>query len=258
MDSYRFHVRVLGGFVLEGPTRQAFPALPQRGEATVAVLAVSGALGCTRDRLMALLWPEENEASARHHLRDVLYGLRRTLGRRSILGTGATLRLDAAIVTSDVQAFTEALVDARLEDATTAYGGPLLDGFHLSDAPEFDRWLEVERARLSREAQQALKRLAKRAENDGRWDAAADWWARTAEADPYNSRAVIRLMVALARSGDRANAIRTAEAHRRLLRDEMELEPDAGFMEELERIRGGAFATSTFFTPCPWTLPPQS
>jgi DNA-binding SARP family transcriptional activator len=251
LDADRHHVRVLGGFVLEGPSREALTTLTQRGEAALAVLAVAGALGCTRERLIGLLWPEEDEASARHNLRDVLYALRRTLGRGPIAGTGEILRLDPARLTSDVQAFGEALAAARLEHAVAAYGGPLLDGFHLSGAPEFERWLELERGRLFRECQHALKRLAKQAENNGHWDAAAEWWARTADADPYNSRAVVRLMVALTRAGDRANAILTAEAHCRLLLNELELEPDAGFVEELDRIRGGKLAPATFFTPPP-------
>jgi hypothetical protein len=39
-----------------------------------------GDLGCSRERLLALLWPENDEASARHGLRDALHAIRQALG----------------------------------------------------------------------------------------------------------------------------------------------------------------------------------
>ena len=75
-----FRLRVLGGFALEGPSGAAPPTRPQRrGDAVLAVLAVCGDLGCTRERLVALLWPESDEARAQQGLRDALYAIRRAL-----------------------------------------------------------------------------------------------------------------------------------------------------------------------------------
>ena len=85
-----FRLRVLGGYALDGTSGAAAPVFPKRrAEAVLAVLAVSGDLGCTRERLLALLWPESEEASARHGLREALHVIRRTLGedwRRSAGG----------------------------------------------------------------------------------------------------------------------------------------------------------------------------
>jgi hypothetical protein len=52
----------------------------RQAEAVLAVLAVWGDLGCSRERLLALLWPENDEASARHGLRDALHAIRQALG----------------------------------------------------------------------------------------------------------------------------------------------------------------------------------
>ena len=66
-----FRVRVLGGFALEGLNGSPTPSLPKRrAEAVLAVLAVSGDMGCTRERIAALLWPESDEERARAGLRD--------------------------------------------------------------------------------------------------------------------------------------------------------------------------------------------
>jgi DNA-binding SARP family transcriptional activator len=150
-----------------------------------------------------------------------------------------------------VQQFREALEGGRLAEAVAAYRGPLLEGFRLGGAPAFQRWVADERARLSRESQEALKRLAKRAEHEGRWDGAAEWWARAVALDPYNSRFVMRRMIALARGGDRANAILEGEAHCQRLRSELGIEPYASFLEELRRIYRAEVEPAAFFTPLP-------
>lgn len=243
---------MLGGFALERPSDAAAPSLPQRrAQATLALLGVSGDLGCSRERVLGLLWPESDQARARHNLRDVLYAIRRALGPDAVLATGDTLRLEPSLVTSDVQEFDRALATARLADAVTLYGGPLLDGFHIDDAPDFERWVDDERARLFRECQHALKRLAKKAEHEERWDDAAYWWERAVAGDRFNSRLVVRRMLALTRAGDRANAIQEAEAHCLLLANELQLEPDDAFLEELDRIRSGEVGVAHFFTPPP-------
>ena len=84
-------LRVLGGFALDERSGAPAPALPKRrAQAALAVLAVCGDLGCTRERLLALLWPESGEASARHGLRDVLHAIRRALGPEAVPSSGST------------------------------------------------------------------------------------------------------------------------------------------------------------------------
>ncbi len=105
-----YRLRVLGGFALEGPPGAPAPLPPQRrGDAVLAVLAVCGELGCTRDRLVALLWPESDEARARQGLRDALYAIRRALEPGAVPSDGRPLRLDPAVMGSDVLSFTRAL-----------------------------------------------------------------------------------------------------------------------------------------------------
>ena len=233
-----FRIRVLGGFALERLGGGETPPLPQRlAEAALAVLVVCGDLGCTRERLMALLWPESDEARGRHSLRDALHAIRQVLGPDAVRSAGDLLRLDPAVVDSDVRNLTEALAADRAAEVVRAYGGPLLDGFHVDSVPEFERWLDGERSRLAREYSEALDRLATAAERAGAWDEAAGWWARAVEHDPLNSRAVIRHVEALAAMGDRANALKVADAHARRLRQELNLEPDRDVLARIERIR---------------------
>jgi len=234
-----YALQMLGGFALHYSGSEDAVRLPRRAEALLAVLTLCGDLGCTRDRLIGLLWPERDAEHARHNLRDVLYAARSVLGHDAVPSVSDRLYLDAAHVTSDVQAFAAALKEGRPADAVSLYQGPLLDGFHISGTPELERWIDEERTRLFRECAGALRRLAEASEEEEDWDGAAVWWGRAVALDPYDSRTVVKRMLALAESGDRANAIKEGDAHRRLLRSDLELDADPSFLEELERIRHG-------------------
>ena len=234
-----YRLRLLGGFALDGAPGAPSPQRPpRRGDAVLAVLAVCGDMGCTRDRLGALLWPESDEARSRQALRDALYAIRRSLDPGAVYG-GRLLRLDADVVASDVQAFARALAGGRHADAVRCYAGPLLDGFHVEDAPGFERWVDGERTRLARECAEALEHLATTAERAETWHDAVGWWGRAVEHDPLNSHFVLQHARAMAAIGDRANALKAAEAHTRRLREELDVEPDRDVVADIERIRRG-------------------
>ncbi|MBS1241407.1 MAG: transcriptional activator protein [Gemmatimonadetes bacterium] len=207
--------------------------------AVLAVLAVCGERGCSRERLLALLWPESDESHARHGLRDALHTLRHTLTPACIPSSASLLRLDPAVVASDVVEFTQAMASGRLADAARAYRGPLLDGFHLDGAPEFEHWLAGERTRLARECVEALEALATSAESTGTWVEAVGWWGRAVEHDPINSHFVLHQVRAMSVIGDRANAVQAGEQHVRHLREEFGLEPDPAVLAMIGRIRRG-------------------
>jgi TolB-like protein/DNA-binding SARP family transcriptional activator/Flp pilus assembly protein TadD len=235
-----FRLRVLGGFALDAAASRARSRPQRRGDAVLAVLAVYGDLGCTRERLAALLWPESDESRSRHSLRDALHAIRRAVAPGAVVTSGRLLRIDGTVVASDVGAFGQALAGGRLADAAHLYGGPLLDGFHVDGAAEFDHWLDGERSRLARQYGEALEQLAVAAERDGAWLEAAGWWARAVEHDPLNSRVVLRQMRALDAIGDRANAVRAADTHARRLRTELDVEPDHAVLAASEEMRRGA------------------
>jgi hypothetical protein len=108
---------------------------------------------------------------------------------------------------------------------------------HLDGAPEFDEWLEQQRAELERDYHEALERLACAAEAGGDPERAAEWWRRLQVADPLNGRVALRLMQALEASGDRAASLRHASVHEALLREELGIAPDPAMTALAERLR---------------------
>lgn len=237
-------LRTFGGLSLSGPDgRPAAGAGAQRSRlAVLAVLAVAGDRGVSRDVLLALFWPESDDDRARGALKQALYAIRRDLGELT-LGT-SELRLNPALVTSDVTDFEAALDAGSLEDAVRLYAGPFLDGVHLRRAPGFDPWQERERQRLDRAYRMALETLARRAAETGDAAAACRWWGDLAAADPLSGRVALQVMDALVAAGDRESAIRSGEAHAARVRAELEIEPDPDIASRLAELR-----TSTAAAP---------
>ena len=190
-----FTLRLLGSASLDGPDGPvAGRAASRQRIALLALLAVEHPRALSRDSLVASLWPESDTGDARHQLRDSLYLLRSALGDDSVLSTGDDLRLNPARLTCDLWEFEAALARDDPEGAVGVYHGPFLNGFHLSDAEEFEHWADGERLRLARRYNQALERLAEREMKTGRPLRAAEWWSRLATEDPYNSRIAVRYM----------------------------------------------------------------
>jgi TolB-like protein/Tfp pilus assembly protein PilF len=153
------------------------------------------------------------------------------------MAAGDELRLNPAVLSSDIADFEQAVASDDREQAAALYAGPLLDGVHLVDGSEFERWLDGERARLGRAYAEVLDGLAQAAEERGETAEAVAWWQRLAAHDPFSSRVAMRLMQSLAALGDSAAAIRHAAVHAALLREELGAEPAPGVKKLAEQLK---------------------
>lgn len=233
-----FRLKLLGGAVIEGPAGPLTGRVAQRRRiALLASIAASRGRPVSRDKLMALLWPDATSERARHLLSDSIYLVRKELGESAVVATAGDVRLDDEVVSSDVGDFEQALLEGRLEEAASVYGGPFLDGFHIDDAPEFEHWLDAERDRLARSYAQLLETLAQERESAGDFAGAATWWRRLAAHDPTSGRVALRVMRALEAAGDRAGALQHARTHSLLLREQFGLDADAEVSELAEKLR---------------------
>src|SRR5438445_9523695 len=129
-----------------------------------------------RDTLLALFWPELDQEHARAALRQSLHVLRSALGADAMVSRGdEEIGLDFDRVWCDVTAFDRAVDGGASREALDLYRGPLLEGFFISDGPEFERWLERERARLREAAARAAQRLIEQCESRGNLTTATHW-----------------------------------------------------------------------------------
>ncbi len=231
-------LKLFGGAVLDGSEGPLSGAVAQRRRlALLAQLALSPTGRLSRDKLLAYLWPDTDTDRARHALSNSLYIIKKALGDDAVVAVGEDLQLGPALVSVDVLEFEEAVRAGELEKAASLYAGPFMDGVHLKDAPELEKWIDGERDRLARAYAQVLESLAERAGVDGRVTDAADWWRRLAAQDPYDTRIALALMQSLAAAGNRAEAIQHAQIHAELLKDAFGAEPDPAIRELVETLR---------------------
>ena len=251
-------LRILGPVALERDGSDATSPLlgqPKR-LALLAYLAMRGEQLTPRDTILALFWGEQSQESARHALSQSLYILRRELVEGAIVTRGHALGIDPQQVWCDAAAFDRALRRGDRVAALDNYHGPLLDGFFLSEAPEFERWLAETREELHARAARAARGLAQEAAAHGQADAIG--YARRAAALASWDEPAARLLVELLdRSGDRAGALAAYEGFVRRLQAECELQPSADFAALAAAIRSQPAAESpiAFATPIASPVP---
>lgn len=231
-----------GGLSLHNDGVPVTGAASQRSRlALLAVLASAGSGGISRDKLLALLWPESDDERARHALKQGVYALRRDIGNDAAIVGTATLSLDPTIVASDVREFEEAIARGDDRAAAALYAGPFLDGVFIKSAAEFDQWAAGERSRLERAHIDAIGKLARTAEASGDLTTAAHWWRRAATAEPLSGRVALSLMRVLADSGDVSAAIQHARVHEALVKGELDSPADDAVLAFAEELRRGEY-----------------
>jgi len=222
-----FRLKLLGRLSLQDEQGVVPPGAQQKRRlGLLALLAIGGKRGLSRDQLQAYLWPESPAAPSRHALEQLVYATRRSLGNDPFVAEGGTLRLNHSVVDTDLRRFNGAICDGRLVEAAALYGGPLLDGFHIADSRELESWIDTERAKVDQQYHKAIETLARRAAAGGDHIAASSWWLKLATSDPLSARVATEVIQALAASGDPARAIHYARSYQQRVRSELEVEPD--------------------------------
>src|SRR6267378_1080074 len=190
-----------------------------------------------RDELLAMFWPDLDTEHARNALSQSAHFLRRSLGENAIVNHNGDELALAKDVWCDAMAFEDALTAGRAAEALELYRGDLLEGFHVGNAADFERWLGAERSRLAAKYVAAAEAVARQREMAGDTEGGLILWKRLVVRDPFSSRIAIRYMRALAASGDRAGALQHARVHETLLRQELNASPDtevSGLVRELQ------------------------
>jgi DNA-binding SARP family transcriptional activator/tetratricopeptide (TPR) repeat protein len=230
-------IRMLGGLSASRAGEAPGASAQARRLAVLALIARSGERGITRERLLAVLWPDSEEEAGRRALTQALHVLRRDLGAENLFLGVQELRLNDAVAVCDVLEFEAAMKAQAWDRAVSLYGGPFLDGFRLPGSAEFDRWMEEERDHLAHRHADGLERLAGAASERGDHAGAAGWWRRRAALDPLNGRVTLQLMQALEAAGERHAAVQQARIHETLLEQELALAPDAEVVSYAEELR---------------------
>jgi len=254
---------LLGGFkiMLDGLPVTAFGA--DKVRALLAYLAVESARPHRRAILAGMFWPELSEERAAHNLSQSLLRLRRALledkaraGARSsflLLTTQEVQFNPLSDYQLDVAEFQELLRANRehkhadadsctvcidwLRQAADLYRGDLLAGFSLRDSMPFEEWQVVQRETLHRQVVEALGRLTDYYERQGEPARVLDYARRVVALEPWQERAHMQVMAALAQTGQEAAALEQYTNYSHILAQEFGLAVSPEVAALYERIR---------------------
>src|SRR3954462_9138579 len=217
-------VQLLGGAYLRaGDAPLNGPPAQRHRIALLTLIVAAWPRPLSRERAMAMLWPERDTANARRLLNLAVHVLRGTLGEGAITSTGDGLLLDPSRLKCDLHELRTAIEADAPESIVRLYAGPLLDGFHLDDSTDFGYWLDERRSELAHAYVGALLALAERQEKSEDVHGRVRTCLRLVAADPHSGVYAQKLMRALDEAGDRAGAIQHAAENARRRRTDLEV-----------------------------------
>lgn len=235
------HLTLFGTIEVRGPGQASELTARPKPFALFCYLLLARPAGFhQRDRLAGLFWPDQPEGKARASLRNVLYGLRETLGAGVILTRGdEEVAIASDQVDCDVRAFTEALERGELARGLEFFRGELLTGVYF-DAPALEHWLDAERAGYRNAAADAAWTLAERSETSSDLTSATRWARKAARLAGADERRIRRILTLMARAGDRVGALEVYEEFVRFAARELETAPSIETQEVARQIREAA------------------
>ncbi|MCS7069650.1 MAG: AAA family ATPase, partial [Meiothermus sp.] len=228
-------LRLLGAPAVEQAGKPL--ALPTRKLlGLLAYLALEGPT--PRSKLAGLFWSEQDESSARGHLRRELNRLRHTPLAKALHTERDLLALEG--LQTDVAAFRAAVEHEDFPAALALHRGPLLEGLELPGAVGFEAWLEGKREELGQTYRSALQKQAERLEatHDLRGALAVRLeLLREDELQELHHREAMRLHALL---GEREAALERFGRLRALLKRELHLDPLPETLELARQIEQGS------------------
>lgn len=254
---------------LLGPPRVELgnPPIPievaaQKGAALAFYLAARPDQPIARTRLIALLWEDSDEQEGRNSLSTTLSRVRRSIPILPIVPVGDALvwRKDPSSgVWTDLLAFIELTRPGapriELDAAVDIWRGPFLEGFDLRDCPQWEDWLEVERAAWQQRILTVLERASEAHMAEADWSGALDHTRRALTIDPLQEHFHRLVMRIYERAGDRAAALSHYRLTADMLRSELDVDPDPATQRLYREIlaqassqTGGAVTKSPTFS----------
>ena len=237
-------VGVLGPFVARDGDRQ-FDRLPRKARGLLAYLATRCGEHVSREYLGDLLWPDRELGLGLHGVRNSLGAIRAALGKAGChyISTGSrSVQLAGAAVDLDLL---ERLGGSdqldQLQRAALLYRGDFLADLSIESEP-FEHWVATERSRVRSIATGTLRRLVAAHDRVGQHAGAIRSAERLIAIDQLSEHDHRLLMIAYARAGRRADALRQYRCCIELLRDELGVEPERETRDLYAEIKGPEFA----------------
>lgn len=178
----------------------------------------------SRDHLAHLLW-EDTPATMKVNLRKALSNLRHLIGEVLVEDAKESISLDPGQVWVDVIEFGRLIQSDSTQEAAKLYQADFLNGFNVSLSYEFETWALSEQSRLKTQMVDLLRHQASQLEKQGALGQALQAVRRLLEVEPWHEEVHRWLMRLLTENGQRSAALAHFEVCKRILQEELAVEP---------------------------------
>ncbi|MDO9141071.1 MAG: BTAD domain-containing putative transcriptional regulator, partial [Methylobacter sp.] len=265
---HNLELRLLGGFDarLNGHPVAGISYVKMR--ALLAYLAMEREQEHSREVLAELLWGDNDPVTARGNLRRTLSHLRSALevpgGALMFATTKHSIRFIPDAYVDALEFNQQPLASAKNgalyneEKIIGLYRGEFLAGLSVSDSPEFEAWLLLQREALHRRALALLEQLANHHAQAGGYGKALQFALRHIELEPWDEDAHRRVIRIYALNGQKNAAIRQYEICCRLIKQELGVLPGEETQQLINCIRDGELPRRSTDNVVTAPLPPPA
>ncbi|MEO6012352.1 MAG: BTAD domain-containing putative transcriptional regulator [Devosia sp.] len=249
-SSGTFELCVLGPFSLTGPGGSPIEISSKKNRFLLAMVASAPRRSMSRDALAGFLWAANGEEQARNSLRQALAVLRKELNGQDeafFETLDGAVTLHSSHVAFDADRFLEepkVVTRASLEGAVALWRGPFLMDVSATE-PEIEQWLSERREYFHNRYIAAMDRLVPLLDGVAR----INMGRRLVQADTLREGSHRQLMEAFLASGERAQALRHYENLRKLLREELGVQPSPETQSLRDRIAAAGNVVMRTATP---------
>jgi DNA-binding SARP family transcriptional activator/TolB-like protein len=240
-------LRVLGTFAIEANVGRPIPISirSRKARALLAYLAMKPDCRARREELATLFWGDNPDTLARHSLRQCLISLRQDLCLASeiLVVDREAIGLRAQFVSVDAHRFMSLARSGGpdgLAQAAELWRGSFLPDLAL-DIEEFDSWHRQEADRLSATAAGVFEALCRNADANGDGEGAIAAAERLVALEPTREDRQRTALGLFARHKGREAALSRARLFTDLLRDELDVSPEAATRALIDAIKRGDF-----------------
>ena len=227
-------IRLLGSPVII--SEDAVLTLPAKGFAIIALLSAEPGHALPRHRIRVQLWAEFDQEKANANLRQTLMRVRRLerqLGARILNDDSTRIALNtedfdidlSAALNADISALSAAGAWSRLEGLAHGAAQGVLSGIEIPDGP-FEDWRSEIQSRLRNKAVQALAALIHGAAGRDGVAKQQTYAQQLLDIDPTEELGYRVLMESYEAQGERSLALQAYQRCRKILREELGVEPD--------------------------------
>lgn len=241
-----FGLCLLGPFSLTGPGGELIEIGSKKNRLLLAMLASAPGRSMSRDALAGVLWAGHSDEQAKNSLRQALAVLRKELKGQDgafFAGLDGAIALHLSRVVLDTDLFLKHAgftTRASLERAIALWRGPFLADISAPE-PEIEQWLSERREQLNSRYIGAMDRLVPLLDGEARINMAR----RLVVTDTLREGSHRQLMEAYLASGEKAQALRHYDKLRKLLREDLGVEPSP----ETQILRDRIGATGNGVSP---------